>query len=101
GTPLLAEEQQNGGDQRAGVADTDPEDEVGNVKGPAHAVVEPPHADAFGDEPGNHSPKVQQGGEGNAKTNPPTFAGLAFQRAGNIVGDVVERGIPIHPSRWM
>ena len=28
GAPLLAEQEEDGGDQRAGVADTDPEDEV-------------------------------------------------------------------------
>ena len=33
--PLLAEEEEDRGDQRAGVADADPEDEVGDVPGPA------------------------------------------------------------------
>ena len=100
GAPLLAEEQQDRRDERAGVADTDPEDEVRNIEGPAHAVVESPNADAFGDEPGDHSAQVQQGGEGDAEADPPAFAGLAFKRARDIVGDVVERRIPIDPSWW-
>ena len=32
--PLLAEQEENGGDQRAGVTDTDPQDEVRDVPGP-------------------------------------------------------------------
>ena len=44
--PLLPEQEQDGGDQRAGVADTDPEDEVGDVPGPADRLVVAPDADA-------------------------------------------------------
>ena len=43
---LLAEQQQDGGDQRAGVADADPEHEVGDVERPADGLVEAPGADA-------------------------------------------------------
>ena len=40
--PLLLEQQQDGGDQGAGVADTDPPDEVDDVEGPADRDVVPP-----------------------------------------------------------
>ena len=44
--PLLAEQQQNRRDQRAGVADADPPDEVDDVEGPADGDVVAPDADA-------------------------------------------------------
>src|SRR5207244_9835870 len=40
--PFLTEQKQNRGDKRAGVSDTDPENEIGNVPGPAHrALISP------------------------------------------------------------
>ncbi len=46
GAPLLAQQQQDGGDQRAGVADADPPDEVDDVEAPADGDVDAPDADA-------------------------------------------------------
>ena len=45
--PLLLEQQQDGGDQRAGVADADPPDEVDDVERPADGDVVAPDADAL------------------------------------------------------
>ena len=42
----LAEEEEDGRDQRAGVADADPEDEVDDVEGPEDGAVVAPDADA-------------------------------------------------------
>ena len=42
----LLQQQQNGGDQRAGVADTDPPDEVDDGEAPADRDVDAPDADA-------------------------------------------------------
>ena len=39
GTPLLAEQKEHRRDQRTGVTDTDPEDEVDDGPGPANRVV--------------------------------------------------------------
>ena len=50
GGPALAREIKNGGDHRSGVADADPEDEVGDVPRPVGRVVFAPDADAGGDE---------------------------------------------------
>jgi hypothetical protein len=43
--PLLPEEEQDGGNQRSGVADTDPPDEVDDVEGPADGNVVAPNPD--------------------------------------------------------
>ena len=49
--PLLIEQKENGGDQRAGVADTDPPDEVDDGEAPADGDVDAPDADALDDQP--------------------------------------------------
>ena len=45
--PRLLEQQQDRGDQRAGVADADPPDEVDDVEAPADRDVVAPDADAL------------------------------------------------------
>jgi hypothetical protein len=50
--PSLLEEQQNGRDQRAGVADADPPDEIDNRKAPGHGLRDGPDADALEEQPG-------------------------------------------------
>ena len=46
GAPFLLEEQEDRGDERAGVADPDPPDEVGDGERPGDGDVVAPHADA-------------------------------------------------------
>ena len=46
----LTEQEEDGGDQRAGVTDTDPPDEVRDVPGPADGVGVTPHTDAGRDQ---------------------------------------------------
>ena len=53
--PGLLEEQQNGGDQGAGVADTDPPDEVDDGEAPGHRLRDGPDANALEEEPGNRN----------------------------------------------
>ena len=48
--PLLPQQQQNRGDQRAGVADADPPDEVEDVHAPSDRMVDAPDADALADQ---------------------------------------------------
>ena len=47
GAPLLLEEEKDGADQRAGVADADPPDEVDDAERPADGDVVSPRADAL------------------------------------------------------
>ena len=49
GAPFLPKQKQDGGNQGAGVTDTDPENEVGDVPGPADRMIQSPGADAGGD----------------------------------------------------
>src|SRR5690242_10436596 len=37
---------EDGGDERAGMADADPENEIRDVEGPKHGPVQSPHAEA-------------------------------------------------------
>jgi hypothetical protein len=48
--PVLTEQEQDGGNERAGVADTDPEDEVNDRKAPRDRLIVTPHADAGQDQ---------------------------------------------------
>ncbi len=43
-------QEQNRGDQRSGVADTDPPDEVDDRESPGDRDVDAPDADAFGEQ---------------------------------------------------
>ena len=56
--PGLPQQRQNGGDQRPGVADTDPPDEVDDGKAPPDGDVDTPDPDAFqkkvAEDPGQH-----------------------------------------------
>ena len=48
--PLLPEQKQDGGDERAGVADADPPDEIDDREAPADRDVDAPDADARDEE---------------------------------------------------
>ena len=96
---MLAEQQQDRRDQRAGVANSNPENEVGNIERPADAVVESPDPDAVRDEPGNHRSQVQHRGTGDSQANPPAPSRFSLQRPGNIISDLIERGVSVYPSR--
>ena len=86
GAPLLLEQQQDGGDQRAGVADTDPPDEVDDVEGPADRDVVAPDADALGQRVGRgRSTSRPSSAEGDGEAGPPALAGAS--------PDVVEQAV--------
>ena len=68
GTPALLQEQENGRDQRAGVTDTDPPNEINDRKSPAHRlrhapeqVAEGEHQDVDDAEGEQHSTDPAQG----------------------------------------
>jgi hypothetical protein len=46
GPPPLASEKKNRGNQRSGVTNTDPEDEIGNIPCPTDGDVVPPNPDS-------------------------------------------------------
>ena len=94
GPPFLAGEKKNGGDEGAGVADADPENEVSDIPGPTDGNVEAPDADAGGDEIGKHG--RGEGGDGAEKNrgNPPPTRGGLLDDPANMVGDPRE-GTPV------
>src|SRR6266851_3237158 len=49
GAPLLIQQEKNSGDQRAGMADTDPPDEIDDGESPADRNVDAPNSDALDD----------------------------------------------------
>src|SRR5207342_1626548 len=53
GAPALLQEQQDRGDQRAGVADADPPDEVDDREAPADRDVDAPDPRALDQQPGH------------------------------------------------
>ena len=58
--PLLAQQKENRGDQRSGVADTDPPHEVDDVPAPHGRVMISPNADAGGDLVKQHAAEQAQ-----------------------------------------
>ena len=62
---------QDGRNQRASMADTDPPDEVDDGKTPRHRDINAPDADANGQEIGHRIHQQQYQGEGQSKTDKP------------------------------
>ena len=83
---------QDGGDQRAGVADADPENEIGDVEGPEDGRAQSPHADA-GIElitKCGHAREQQAAGERHG--NPVLAAGLE-ERPQQVLLDLFSRSL--------
>ena len=90
--PLLAEEQQDGGDQRAGVADTDPPDEVDDVERPADGNVVAPDADARQQQVADgHVQDHQQHERDEEPEEPADRRALGQHDVADRFGDGVER----------
>src|SRR5215472_15841904 len=79
------------------MSNADPENKVSDIEGPAHTVVRAPDANSYRDQPRNHASKVQQSGERESKTNPPTLARTTFQRPGNVVSDLAKGNVTVNP----
>ena len=88
----LAEEQQDGRDERARVADADPEHEVGDVEGPAHGLVQPPGADAGGDLVGHGGRAGQQRGQRRRRSRRASRA-RAGRSSGRAMSSVIWRRV--------
>ena len=88
--PLLAEEEEDRGDQRAGVADADPEHEVRDVPRPADGNVETPDADALPEQPRHGHAEQAEERERRKEKHPPADRRRPLERLGDDVGDGVE-----------
>src|ERR1019366_8489801 len=92
--PGLLQQQQNGRDQRAGVTDTDPPDEVDDGEAPAYGDVDTPDADANQEQVSNrrHQNRHQAHADGQARQ--PAQAYRPGQHGiGNRIGHRTE-GLP-------
>jgi hypothetical protein len=77
--PGLLEEQKNRRNQRAGVADTDPPDEVDNGKAPRDGDGDAPDAGAFKEEPGNGDHEQHGDAAGKRKAEEPAQGSMSRQ----------------------
>ncbi len=86
--PLLAQEQQNRGNQRAGVADANPPNEIDDGESPADGDVDAPDADAFGKKVrhGNEQEHYQEKCAGKSE-NPPFRRTAGEHDGADLVGD--------------
>ncbi len=102
GPPFLAEQKEDGRDQGPGVTDADPEDEVGDVKGPADRSVEAPRADAHDELVGDGDDAEQQDAAGRQEGQPPPAAGPPLQGSANVRGDLRGGLVPADEGkpRW-
>ena len=90
GTPALAEKEQDGGNQRSGVADADPPDEIDDGPAPHDRMIEPPDAHAGGHKVKNHGKADGHHGEADAEADFPPCRRLAFDHARDPVGNPAE-----------
>ena len=90
GAPFLAEEEEDCRDERPGVSDADPEDEVRNVPRPADRNVESPDADPFPEEPRDRHAEKAKEREGRDEEEPPADWCPSLDRLRDDFGDGVE-----------
>src|SRR5207249_1264335 len=69
--PALAEEEQDRGDERAGVADPDPPDEVRDREAPGDRHVDAPDADPDPEQRADRNPEHAEQREGDAEAEEP------------------------------
>src|SRR4029077_14040856 len=89
-TPLLAKQKQDRRDQCAGVSDTDPENEVGDVPGPADRDLISPCADAGGNLIANAKKAKRGNARSSHETHPPPPRRGLFDNAGNTLREPIE-----------
>ena len=96
GAPLLACEEKDRGNERARVADADPEHEVRDVPCPADGVVVSPNADAGGDEVAEERDAEDGERDGDAHRNPPPGRGFALDDRADVIADPAHRALVEH-----
>ena len=77
--PLLAQQQQNGGDERPGVANSDPPDEIDNREAPADGYIDAPDAHTFNQQIANREVQKHQKGKGDRKAEKPALRRAASE----------------------
>jgi len=108
--PILSQEQQDGRDERAGVADPDPPDEIGDVPAPADRNVHSVDPHARQEQMPERAEKEHDQEEGDAERGEPPArraaqddrADFVGHRRGGVPGRD-ERGTVLHPfsrSGW-
>jgi hypothetical protein len=95
---LIAVEEEDRRDQGAGVADADPEDEVGDVERPAHGLVEPPDADAGRDLVGGGRGTQPQSRQRDGEAGEPAPARPGVEGAADVLRDLPQRGAAFDPA---
>ena len=91
--PLLAEEEQDRRDQRAGVTDADPPDEVRDREAPGDRDVDAPDADADGEQRRDRHHEQREEAEPDRETEEPSAPRTPREDdAGDLVGD---RGVGV------
>src|SRR3954468_20857210 len=80
--PALLQQRENGGDQCASMADTDPPDEVDDGESPTNRDVDAPHADALEEEQGACEQQQLRHAEGDGDTTDPPKRRAAAQNNG-------------------
>ena len=86
GAPMLTRQEQERGNQRAGMGHADPPDEVHDVQAPHHRVVVAPNADARKHLVEQAGREDDRGGKrGGDEQNPPPERRLAFGERGQLV----------------
>ena len=85
GAPFLSQQVKNRRNQSAGVSDTDPEHEVGNVPGPADGMVQSPGADAGGNLIAETEKTETGNSRGDGEGDPPPARRAIFHRAGDAL----------------
>jgi hypothetical protein len=86
--PLLTQQQQHRRDQRSGVTDTDPPDEVDDIERPADRLVVSPDAGADEEHLPHRVDKDQQQEEGEREAQHPAWRDLPLEDNGaDLLGD--------------
>ncbi|OPZ06824.1 MAG: hypothetical protein BWZ08_02192 [candidate division BRC1 bacterium ADurb.BinA292] len=85
--PGLLHQEQDCGDQRAGVTDADPPDEIDDGEAPGDRHIDAPDADAADENPGDRGEEEHHQEEAKAESQPPEARGRAGDDdAGDMVG---------------
>ncbi len=88
GTPLLTQQQQDGGNQGAGVTNTNPPNKVDDVERPTNGYVVAPDADAGEDEMGDREQQELDQEKRDSKTDEPPQRSFPLQdQRADLVGD--------------
>ncbi len=92
--PRLPRQQQHGRDQRAGVADPDPPDVVGDRHAPHDGGVDAPDPDSLVEQPADRSEEPEHERQAGEQGEPPDPAGGLKHRLGDSLGDLDIAGSP-------